>query len=79
MRNWLVNIRGERTQMEIANLCGISQNFYSCIETGERRPSVDTAKKIANALGVDWTLFYQDEDEVKSAILDKTTIEKLGV
>lgn len=61
MRKWLIDIRGKRTQTEIATLCGISQNFYSCIETGERKPSVEVAKKIASVLGFDWTKFYEDE------------------
>jgi len=69
MRKWLADIRGERTQAEVAALCGISQNYYSYIETGEKRPAVDTAKKIASALGFDWTLFYE---EGSIANLDKS-------
>lgn len=60
-RTWLVRIRGDRSQQAIAARCGISQNFYSWIERGERNPSVEVAKKIASALGFDWTLFYEDE------------------
>ena len=67
MRKWLVDIRGKRTQQEIAQLCGLSQQGYSAIEVGERRPSVDAAKKIAIVLDFDWTLFYQDEHDQNSA------------
>lgn len=31
------------------------------IESGDRKPTVKTAKKIAAALGFDWTLFFDDE------------------
>lgn len=64
-RNWLIAIRKEKnmTQCEVAEVSGISNNYYSWIETGERGNPlpVDTAKKIAEALGFDWTLFYEDE------------------
>ena len=45
-------------QEELAAQCGISQNHYSNIETGIRKPSVDVAKKIGEVLGVEWTRFY---------------------
>ncbi len=61
MRQWLIDLRGRRTQEEVAKTCGISQNFYSCIERGERTPSVDTAKKIGSALDFDWTKFYETD------------------
>lgn len=63
IRKWLVDIRGKRTQLEVAKLCGISQNFYSCLETGERNPSVATAKEIGAALGFDWVLFYGEKQK----------------
>ncbi|QOR34413.1 helix-turn-helix transcriptional regulator [Clostridium sp. 'deep sea'] len=57
-RYWLVKFRKGLTQQEVAKKVGISQNFYSCIETGGRNPGVNTAKKIAAVLGFNWTLFY---------------------
>lgn len=60
-RAWLIEKRGDKSQQEVAGMCGVSQNFYSSIETGERRPSVETAKKIAAVLDFDWTRFYEDE------------------
>lgn len=60
MREWLIKLRGNTSQAEIAKKCGISQNFYSWIELGERRPSVETAKKIAAVLGFEWTRFFED-------------------
>ena len=63
MRKWLIDIRNGRTQAQIAKEAGITQQMYSAIELGERRPSVEVAKKIAAVLGFDWTRFFEDEDE----------------
>ena len=63
MRVWLVQHRGERTQESVSREAGISQNFYSSIENGIRRPSVETAKRIAAVLGFDWTEFFNDTDQ----------------
>lgn len=69
MKDWLRNIRKSKglSQANIARKANISQQTYSAIETGERTPSVDTAKKIAKALDFDWTLFYGDEEAAESA------------
>lgn len=61
-----VNLMEERkkanfTQREVGKLSGISESYYSMIESGDRKPTVKTAKKIAAALGFDWTLFFEDE------------------
>ena len=65
MRDWLKSIRVNKsfTQSDIAEMACVDVTMISKIELGERRPSVGVAKKIANALGFDWTLFYQDNDE----------------
>lgn len=60
-RQWLVDLRGEKTQEDVAVPCGIHRGHYSLIETGERTPSVMTAKRIANYLGFEWTLFFDDK------------------
>lgn len=60
---WLKHIRidADMTQIEVAEKVGISQQMYWMIENGERRPSVETAKKIGAVLGFDWTRFYPDD------------------
>jgi len=65
MRQWLLDIRNMRgkTQAEAAELVGIAQSTYACIETGTRNPSVSIAKRIAAVLGFDWTEFYDDDGE----------------
>lgn len=64
MRQWLKKIREDLglSQRTVAEKVGISQNYYSSIETGERgKPlNVDIAKKIAEVLHFDWTRFYAD-------------------
>lgn len=54
-----------KSQAEIAEAIGISRAAYSNIENGKRRPSVEVAKRIAAALGFEWTRFYEDGAEGK--------------
>lgn len=64
--NWLKNIRKTEklTQIEVAEKVGVTRAYYTNIENGERRPSVDVAKRIGQALDLDWTRFYEaDPDE----------------
>lgn len=46
------NLRGDRTIYEIAELAGVSQQFISQIERGNKSPSIKTLHKLAKALGV---------------------------
>lgn len=64
MRKWLRDRRNEKqlTEGELGVAVGISQVAYHLIETGERRPRPETAKKIAAVLGCDWTRFYEDDE-----------------
>lgn len=59
MRTWLIKARGKETQKSVAEKVGISQNFYSCIESGQRCPSPKVARRIGVVLKVDWTKFYE--------------------
>ena len=63
--NWLLKIRKKenRTQKEVSEYANITPQMYSYIENGERRPSVDTAKKIAGFLGFNWTRFYDNTEQ----------------
>jgi transcriptional regulator with XRE-family HTH domain len=44
--------RGDRTQMEIARVAGISQGFLSELESGQKRLTSSVAQKLASALGM---------------------------
>jgi len=51
--NSIRDIREKRglTQERLADLCGLPRPHISAIERGEYRPRIDTAQKIAQALG----------------------------
>lgn len=65
MRIWLKDIRAQQnmTQQEVAKAANVDVTMISKIELGERRPSVEVAKKIAAVLGFKWTRFFEDEGE----------------
>lgn len=58
---WLKDIRKEngKTEAAVAKEVGVTQQHYNFIENGKRNPSVDTAKRIADVLGFEWTKFYE--------------------
>lgn len=62
MRQWLIQMRELKglTQQDVAKLAGISRSYYSGIELGTRNAPAKTAKKIAAALGFDWTVFFEE-------------------
>jgi transcriptional regulator with XRE-family HTH domain len=66
LRTWLKDIRvkKELTQQEVANAANVDVTMICKIELGERRPSVEVAKKIASVLEFPWTRFYEDEDDL---------------
>ena len=63
MLDWLVEIRGGRSQYKVAAEIGIAQSTYASIEVGSRRPSVNMAMRIADTMGFDWTRFYESKRE----------------
>lgn len=62
-RSWLVKIREQQglSHTDVAKKAKINRSFYTQIENGTRNPSVATARKIAEALGFDWTLFFNPD------------------
>lgn len=74
--NVLKNLRGLRTQEDVAAAIGIDRASYTRIENGQRRPSPEVAEKIGRLFGLSiediWQLFYStpepgtelDEDAV---------------
>ncbi|WP_252503235.1 helix-turn-helix transcriptional regulator [Sporosarcina sp. Marseille-Q4943] len=55
---------GRRTELgyshqQIADEVSISRQFYGMIENGERRPSVEVAKKIGRVMDLDWQIFFE--------------------
>jgi putative transcriptional regulator len=61
-RKWLKDIREKKglTQECLANEIGITRQHIGMLENGNSNPSPQLAQKIAEALGFDWTLFYEE-------------------
>ncbi|WP_022795741.1 helix-turn-helix domain-containing protein [Bavariicoccus seileri] len=59
--DWLKKIRKEKgyTQESLAKAIGIAKTTYSSYEQGYRRPSVKTAKALAEKLDIKWTIFFK--------------------
>jgi putative transcriptional regulator len=73
-RKWLTKIRNDKgmTHQAVADGCNIERSFYTQIETGQRNPSVETAKKIASVLNFEWTIFFADNSgERRQMLKDK--------
>ena len=65
MLDWLVAAREKQdmSKSELSKAVGVDISAIGKYERGERRPSVEKAKEIANTLGFDWRLFYPDDPE----------------
>lgn len=63
---WLKDVRTEKGMSgeAVAKIAKISRSAYCNIENGKRRPSVYAAKRIADALDFEWTLFFDPPDEL---------------
>lgn len=51
-----------KSQSEIAKAAGISQQYYALLEAKQRgkKLPVPTAKRLANTMGFDWQLLYEE-------------------
>lgn len=49
----------DMTQVELADAVGVHRTTITLIETGRIMPSVDTARRLANVLNVNWTSFFE--------------------
>lgn len=66
--NQIVNLleirrRKRLTGAMISKQAEITQQYYSAIQVGKRRPSVKVAKRLGAVLGVDCTLFFEDSGQ----------------
>ncbi|MGM7703835.1 helix-turn-helix domain-containing protein [Pseudalkalibacillus sp. Hm43] len=71
MREWLIQARKQKgyTQEQVATQCFIDRSYYAQIEKGTRNPSMEVAKKISTALGVNPSTFFNDQYEEPSFLL----------
>ncbi|GAB0167497.1 helix-turn-helix transcriptional regulator [Lysinibacillus sp. CTST325] len=49
----------ELSQEQVAILVGIERSYYTKIENG-LRPSVKVAQAISRELGIEWTIFFNE-------------------
>jgi putative transcriptional regulator len=71
-REWMIEARREKgfkRQNQFAEAVGLSKNYLSAIENGERTPSGKAALKIAKALDIPMERFFE-EDQVCEKVLD---------
>lgn len=76
MRHWLKQIRLAKglTQQEVAEMSGISRSYYADVERGIANAGGSAAKRIADTLGFDMTLFFTNERRVTSQKKDKSAV-----
>lgn len=62
-REWLKMKRIDKkmTHDDVAKASSIERAYYTMIEQGTRRPSVQVAKSIAKVLDFDWIIFFDDK------------------
>lgn len=67
MRDWLKQLRKKRglTQAEVASRAYINRAYYSQIEQGNRTPSIEVAKGIADILGFSPSRLYFEEAPIQ--------------
>lgn len=58
--NTLKKLRKEKglSQEKLAEMCGVVRQTITMIEMGVNKPSVPLAKKLGDALEVEWTVFF---------------------
>ncbi|QKS71941.1 helix-turn-helix transcriptional regulator [Paenalkalicoccus suaedae] len=68
MRTWMKELRISKglTQEKVAESAGIKRPYYAMIESGDRNPSVNVAKLIADKLDFNWTIFFDKECNEKT-------------
>lgn len=60
LKQWLIDLRGKRSPIELAKKIGIAYPSYWEIEHRNTIPRLSIAKKIADELGFDWNLFFTE-------------------
>jgi transcriptional regulator with XRE-family HTH domain len=53
-----LRLRAGLSQEEFADRCGLHRTYVGCIERGEKRITIETADKVAQALGLTLAGFF---------------------
>ncbi|TLS37246.1 helix-turn-helix domain-containing protein [Pseudalkalibacillus caeni] len=69
-RHWLTRLRKHKklTQQEVALKVFIDRGYYALIESGERNPGVEVAKKLADLIGFHHSVFNLESNPFTSAL-----------
>ena len=70
-REWLIEARKEKgfkRQNQFAEAVGLSKNYLSAIESGERTPSGKAALKIAKVLEVPMERFFEEDPSCEKVL-----------
>lgn len=75
-RKWLKELREKRcfTQLQTANKSHITRSYYTMIEQGKRTPKPHIAMAIGNALGFEWTIFFENASNDSLQIQNKQEV-----
>lgn len=57
----LIELRGDKSQKEVAEALGISAMSLSHYENGRRKPSVDMLYRLSRYYNVDMGIFFTDK------------------
>ncbi|MDN5332140.1 MAG: hypothetical protein PWP45_1365 [Tepidanaerobacteraceae bacterium] len=58
-----IRVRKNIKSSDLARKAGITNVYLSYIEAGEKTPTIETLKKICDALGITLAEFFSEEDE----------------
>ena len=59
------------SQLELSYRSGVSQNMIAYIEGGKRTPTLTTIIKLCNALGINPSELFIDDDSERNTIKEK--------
>ncbi|UCF67667.1 MAG: helix-turn-helix transcriptional regulator [Acidobacteriota bacterium] len=62
-----LRLQSERTQREVAEEAGISVSYLSRLENNRAAPSLQTLRRIANALGLDVSRLFESEPAIEAS------------
>lgn len=63
--NRIKELRGKRSQEEIANTAEMERSFMTHIENGRRNISVDTLQRVLDALNISFKDFFDSKEFAK--------------
>ena len=78
-RMWLKKLRDSNhlTQAQMAKRLSVAKTTYASYEQVYRTPRVEDAKRMAEKLDVDWTIFF--EQNVLNTSINNSTAEEVSV